>query len=213
LTEENTVLVYNNSPIFKDFLKYNDANYSFLENMKDKLKEKKWSDLTKEERCYYLSNKRSYLQSIVKNKITEKSLLEKKVEMKKQHIEKLKEEIKKKELFFEDQKNKISVENCGNELYLHLEKQKQIDMIDKQIQDISEKTNLLENKIDDCNKMLVHYEHPKNSLPIGEIIKGLKEEKNRIKVEIEHKHSKVKELETRINYYKESIQILEIKNK
>jgi len=59
--------------------------------------------------------------------------------------------------------------------------------------------------------MLIQYESPRNGLPIFDILKGLIDEKKRIKNEIESKFSKIQELEARINYFKESIDILEMK--
>jgi hypothetical protein len=61
--------------------------------------------------------------------------------------------------------------------------------------------------------MLSNYETPTNTLPIVEIIRGLKDEKKFLKNEIETKHKSIKDIEEKIHYYRESIQVLEMKYK
>ena len=109
--EEISVEVYKYNPIFKDFLNNNDANYSFLENMKDKLKAKKWKNLTKEERCYYLSNKVKLYESSVTIKHGEQLKIDEMIEKKKSNILRLKEEIKEKEKFINDYQSQVIKEN------------------------------------------------------------------------------------------------------
>ena len=60
--------------------------------------------------------------------------------------------------------------------------------------------------------MISNYEKPTNSLPIIEIITGLKQEKKRLKCEIALRHQNIKQLEDKVNYCKDSIQVLEIKH-
>jgi predicted RNase H-like nuclease (RuvC/YqgF family) len=82
--------------------------------MKDKLKKKKWKDLTEEERCYYLSNKTSYSQSVVKAKLTHKNKLDKTIEKKRQNIERLKQEIEEKKKHIEEYKEQKHQERIDN---------------------------------------------------------------------------------------------------
>lgn len=103
--------VYKYNPIFKDFLVKNDANYSFLENMKHKLVSKKWKNLTYEQKCYYLSNKLKYNENIVKIKYNKQIKIDEMIEKKKTNIEHLKEEIKKKEKFIKECQNRVNSEN------------------------------------------------------------------------------------------------------
>ena len=79
--------------------------------MKDKLKAKKWKNLTKEERCYYLSNKVKFYESSVTIKHGEQLKIDEMIEKKKSNILRLKEEIKEKEKFINDYQSQVIKEN------------------------------------------------------------------------------------------------------
>ena len=210
--DDNIIIFYENNPIFMDFLIYNDASLSFLENTKGSLKVKKWIELTDEERCYYLANKASYFQTLVRSKLEENRRLDRIIEKKKQNIKRLAYEIdeKKKNNNVTDEINK---EKVGKYNIYYLDNNINIENLKEQTSELELKIELIDKRIEDINIMLSNFDNPINTLSIEEILKGLKEEKKRIKDEIDLKHSYIKDFEEKINYYKESIQILEMKFK
>jgi hypothetical protein len=211
--DEKLVEFYEENPIFKDFLTYNDASLSFLESTKDSLKQKQFTELTDEERCYYLSNKASYYQCVVRSKLEENRKLDKLIEKKKQNIKRLAYEIDQKKKNTLENDDKLNLEKVGTEYIYQIDKNVNIESIKQQTSQLESKLELLNKRIEDINTMLSNFDNPIDTLPIGEILKGLKEEKRRIKDLIDTKHNSIKDFEEKINYYRESLQVLEMKYK
>lgn len=211
--DNKTVEFYEGNPIFKDFLTYNDASLSFLESTKNSLNKKIFTELTEEERCYYLSNKASYYQCVVRSKLEENRKLDKLIEKKKQNIKILAYEIDERKKNTQENDDKLNPEKVGTEYICQLDKNINIESIKQQTSELDSKLELLNKRTEDINTMLSNFDSPINSLPIAEILKGLKEEKRRIKELIETKYNSIKDIEDKIHYYRESIQVLEMKYK
>ena len=91
------VHIYKNKPIFVEFLMENDANICFFNNVKQMLPTKKWCELSHEDKCYYLSNKLSYYESLIEVREQEDKGIDLQMDEKIKNIDKLNENLNEKE--------------------------------------------------------------------------------------------------------------------
>jgi hypothetical protein len=105
IVDNQDVYFYNNQPVFVEIL----MNFPHYNQIKNEFVLKKWKDLLKEEKVYYLENKINYINILIQSKIEEENHLDIEIQNAKKIIDSYSQQIVEKDSNKENKESSIFI--------------------------------------------------------------------------------------------------------